>query len=153
MTDTTVENAGDGDQNTIEMTAVAPAPAARTAARKKVAKKKPAKGSAKGTKASPDVRSAKGKSLVIVESPAKARTLSGILGKQYDVRASVGHVRDLPKSQLGVDVDDDFAPRYIVPKDKKDLVKQLKAAAKDAKQVYLATDPDREGEAISWHLL
>jgi len=93
------------------------------------------------------------KSLVIVESPAKARTLSGILGKDYDVKASVGHVRDLPKSQLGVDVEHDFAPRYIIPRDKKDVVKGLKEAAKNASTVYLATDPDREGEAISWHLL
>ena len=76
--------------------------------------------------------SAAGKELVIVESPAKARTLSNILGREYDVRASVGHVRDLPKSQLGVDVDDDFAPQYIVPKDKKDVVKELKEAAKHA---------------------
>ena len=92
------------------------------------------------------------KRLVIVESPAKARTLSNILGSEYDVRASVGHVRDLPKSRLGVDVDNDFEPRYIVPKDKKDIVKSLVEAAKKAGIVYLATDPDREGEAISWHL-
>ncbi len=94
----------------------------------------------------------KGKSLVIVESPAKARTLSNILGKEYDVKASVGHVRDLPKSQLGVDVDHDFAPKYLIPRDKKEIVKGLKEAAKKASIVYLATDPDREGEAISWHL-
>jgi DNA topoisomerase-1 len=94
----------------------------------------------------------KGKSLVIVESPAKARTLSNILGKEYDVKASVGHVRDLPKSQLGVDVDRDFAPKYLIPRDKKEIVKGLKEAAKKASIVYLATDPDREGEAISWHL-
>ncbi len=94
----------------------------------------------------------KEKSLVIVESPAKARTLSGILGKEYEVKASVGHVRDLPKSQLGVDVENDFAPRYIIPKDKRDVVKGLKEAAKKAGTIYLATDPDREGEAISWHL-
>src|SRR6185295_11114874 len=94
-----------------------------------------------------------GKHLVIVESPAKARTLSNILGAKYEVRASVGHVRDLPKSTLGVDVDAEFAPRYIIPKDKKDVVKGLKEAAKHADRVYLATDPDREGEAISWHLL
>ncbi|TAK63857.1 MAG: DNA topoisomerase I, partial [Dehalococcoidia bacterium] len=87
----------------------------------------------------------KNKSLVIVESPAKARTLSGILGKDYDVKASVGHVRDLPKSQLGVDVEHDFAPKYIIPRDKKDVVKGLKEAAKKASTVYLATDPDREG--------
>ena len=94
-----------------------------------------------------------GKHLVIVESPAKARTLGGILGSQYEVRASVGHVRDLPKSQLGVDVDAEFAPKYIIPKDKREVVKGLKEAAKHADRVYLATDPDREGEAISWHLL
>ena len=89
---------------------------------------------------------------MIVESPAKARTLSSILGSKYDVQASVGHVRDLPKSQLGVNVDDDFAPRYIVPREKKDVVKKLKESAKAAPIIYLATDPDREGEAISWHL-
>ncbi len=96
---------------------------------------------------------AKTRSLVIVESPAKARTLSNILGKEYDVQASVGHVRDLPKSGLGVNVENDFEPKYIVPKDKEDIVKKLKEAAKKAATVYLATDPDREGEAISWHLL
>ncbi|MHB8376706.1 MAG: type I DNA topoisomerase [Dehalococcoidia bacterium] len=92
------------------------------------------------------------KRLVIVESPAKARTLSNILGSDYDVRASVGHVRDLPKSRLGVDVEHDFEPRYIVPKEKKEVVKALVEAARKAGVVYLATDPDREGEAISWHL-
>jgi DNA topoisomerase-1 len=95
----------------------------------------------------------KDRRLVIVESPAKARTLGNILGKEYDVRASVGHVRDLPKSQLGVAVENDFEPRYIIPREKKDIVKELKEAAKKADVVYLATDPDREGEAISWHLL
>ncbi|MDE3096302.1 MAG: type I DNA topoisomerase [Chloroflexota bacterium] len=92
------------------------------------------------------------KRLVIVESPAKARTLANILGGEYDVRASVGHVRDLPKSRLGVDVEHDFEPRYIVPKEKKEIVKALAEAARKAGVVYLATDPDREGEAISWHL-
>ncbi len=150
MTETTIAPAGDG----IESSIATAAPRAKGAALKKAAKKAPSKASrTKGAHPAGASRSAKGKSLVIVESPAKARTLSGILGRQYDVRASVGHVRDLPKSQLGVDVDDDFAPRYIVPKDKKDIVKQLKVAAREAKQVFLATDPDREGEAISWHLL
>jgi DNA topoisomerase-1 len=93
------------------------------------------------------------KSLVIVESPAKARTLSGILGSEYDIRSSVGHVRDLPKSRLGVDVEGDFAPRYIVPKEKKAIVQEIRKAADGADQIYLATDPDREGEAISWHLV
>jgi DNA topoisomerase I len=92
------------------------------------------------------------KNLVIVESPAKARTLARILGDTYELKASMGHVRDLPKSQLGVDVENDFSPKYVIPKDKSKLVKELKAAAKEASTIYLATDPDREGEAISWHL-
>ncbi len=91
--------------------------------------------------------------LVIVESPAKARTIGNYLGKGYKVKASVGHVRDLLKSQLSVDVDNDFEPRYRVPNDKRDVVKELKAAAAQAQEVYLATDPDREGEAIAWHLI
>ena len=94
-----------------------------------------------------------GKNLVIVESPAKARTVGRILGSDYDVRASIGHVRDLPKSTLGVDVDHDFAPKYIVPREKQQVVNELREAAKGASKIYLATDPDREGEAISWHLV
>ncbi|MHB1414896.1 MAG: type I DNA topoisomerase [Chloroflexota bacterium] len=94
-----------------------------------------------------------GKKLVIVESPAKARTVGRFLGSGYEVRASVGHVRDLPANRLGVDVEQDFAPRYVVPTKKKEIVKQLKEQAKGASSIYLATDPDREGEAISWHLL
>ena len=93
------------------------------------------------------------KRLVIVESPAKARTLEGFLGSRYAVKASVGHVRDLPKSRLGVDVEKDFVPKYTVPKEKKKVVDDLKKAAEKAVEVYLATDPDREGEAISWHLV
>lgn len=92
------------------------------------------------------------KNLVIVESPAKAKTLSKMLGRNYELLASMGHVRDLPKSQLGVDIEHDFAPKYVVSRDKAKLVKELKEAAKGAKIIYLATDPDREGEAISWHL-
>jgi len=91
--------------------------------------------------------------LVIVESPAKAKTVSQLLGSRYTVKASIGHVRDLPKSQLGVDVENGFAPHYLIPRKKKKVVKELKRAAKDASSVYLATDPDREGEAISWHLV
>jgi DNA topoisomerase I len=90
--------------------------------------------------------------LVIVESPAKAKTLGKILGKGYSLKASLGHIRDLPKSQIGVDVENDFLPKYVIPTDKKKLVTELKAAVKDASAVFLATDPDREGEAISWHL-
>ncbi len=91
--------------------------------------------------------------LVIVESPAKARTISKFLGRGYNVRASIGHVRDLLKSQLSVDVDHDFEPKYRVPNEKKSVVKELTALAKGADQVFLATDPDREGEAIAWHLV
>ena len=91
--------------------------------------------------------------LVIVESPAKAKTVGRYLGKGYTVRASVGHVRDLLKSQLSVDVENNFTPKYRVPNEKKDVVKEIKKLAQKAEEVYLATDPDREGESISWHLL
>ena len=90
--------------------------------------------------------------LVIVESPAKAKTIEKYLGKDYSVVASVGHIRDLPKSKLGVDIEHDFEPQYENKKDKAALIKELKKDAKKADTVYLATDPDREGEAISWHL-
>src|SRR4026207_1278032 len=106
------------------------------------------------------------KPLVIVESPAKAKTLGRFLGSKYRVEASYGHIRDLPESaaegpkeikekewgRLGVDVDSDFKPYYVVPNDKKKQVAHLKTAVKDASEILLATDPDREGEAISWHL-
>jgi len=91
--------------------------------------------------------------LVVVESPAKARTVGRYLGNGYTVRASVGHVRDLLKSQLSVDVENNFTPKYRVPNEKKEVVKELKKLALKAEEIYLATDPDREGEAISWHLL
>src|SRR5512138_2020331 len=91
--------------------------------------------------------------LVIVESPAKAKTVGRYLGKGYTVRASVGHVRDLLKSQLSVDIDNNFAPKYRVPNEKKEVVKELKKLAQKAEEIFLATDPDREGESISWHLL
>lgn len=90
--------------------------------------------------------------LVIVESPAKAKTIQKYLGKGYEVVASMGHIRDLPKSKLGVDVEDDFKPQYIDMKGKGDVIKDLKKRAKKCEKVYLATDPDREGEAISWHI-
>ncbi len=93
------------------------------------------------------------KDLVIVESPAKARTLQGILGSNYEITASVGHVRDLPKSKLGVDIANEFQPQYIVPREKREVVNKIKEAAAKAGAIYLATDPDREGEAISWHLV
>ncbi len=91
--------------------------------------------------------------LVIVESPAKAKTVGRFLGKGYMVRASVGHIRDLLRSQLSVDVENNFQPKYRVPNEKKAVVKELKQLAKEASEIYLATDPDREGEAISWHLM
>ena len=96
---------------------------------------------------------AKKPKMVIVESPAKARTVGRFLGKKYMVQASVGHVRDLPSNRMGIDIDDDFRPHYIVPAKRKDVVRELRADVKKSSEVYLATDPDREGEAISWHLL
>lgn len=92
------------------------------------------------------------KSLIIVESPAKARTLQRYLGKSFDVRASVGHIRDLPVKTLGVDVDNDFQPQYVTIRGKSSVISDLKNAAKKADNIYLAPDPDREGEAIAWHI-
>ena len=91
--------------------------------------------------------------LIIVESPAKARTLDRILGRGYTVKASVGHVRDLPKSSLGVDIEKDFAPEYVILQGKRKIIREIKSTANKASSIYLATDPDREGEAISWHLI
>ncbi len=91
--------------------------------------------------------------LVIVESPAKARSIGGFLGKGYTVMSSKGHVRDLLKSQLSVEIEKEFEPKYRVPNDKRDIVKELKQAAQNAEEIFLATDPDREGEAIAWHLV
>src|ERR671910_947541 len=120
---------------------------------------KPRRAAAKSSNSSPKPRSrSKSKAaapgpgrgrLVIVESPAKARTIGKYLGSGYTVKASMGHVRDLPKSTLGVDVDDNFAPTYLVPRDKTKLIKELKESVQKAREVYLATDPDREGEAIA----
>lgn len=92
------------------------------------------------------------KNLVIVESPAKAKTIEKYLGRNYHVVASLGHIRDLPKSQMGIDFDHDYQPKYISIRGKGDVIKQLKSAAKKADHVYLAADPDREGEAIAWHV-
>ena len=97
-------------------------------------------------------KNTKQKTLVIVESPSKAKTIGKYLGPSYKVVASVGHVRDLPKSKLGIDIENDFEPEYIAIRGKGDLIKELKKEAKAAGKIYLATDPDREGEAISWHL-
>src|SRR3990167_678873 len=93
------------------------------------------------------------KKLLVVESPAKARTIQQYLGKEYEVLASVGHVRDLPKSNKNaVDIEEDFAPRYVVPAEKREVIERIKRAAEKADEIYLATDPDREGEAIAWHI-
>src|SRR5919206_2846341 len=92
-------------------------------------------------------------SLVVVESAAKAKTIEKFLGRDFAVRACLGHVRDLPTSRLGVDVENQFRPQYVVPKDRKDVVKRLKDEARGKSAVLLATDPDREGEAIAWHLV
>ena len=90
--------------------------------------------------------------LVIVESPAKAKTIEKFLGKAYTVKSSFGHIRDLAKKNLGIDIEKEFTPKYVIPADKKKLVKELKDLAKDSEMVWLATDEDREGEAIAWHL-
>ena len=90
--------------------------------------------------------------LVIVESPAKAKTIGKFLGNKYKVVASNGHVRDLPKSQLGVQIDKNFEPKYITLRGRGDVLERIRKEAKSAEKVFLATDPDREGEAISWHL-
>ena len=92
------------------------------------------------------------KFLVIVESPAKAKTIKKFLTSEYNVTSSQGHIRDLPAKELSVDVEHDFAPTYVINNDKKKLVNELKVLSKDAEIVYLASDDDREGEAISWHL-
>src|SRR5215470_7692975 len=92
------------------------------------------------------------KALVVVESPAKAKTINKYLGRDYKVVASMGHIRDLPKSKLGVDVDNGFAEQYESIDSRKKVIKELKDAAKGASEIYVATDPDREGEAIGWHI-
>ncbi len=117
---------------------------------KEVKKPRAAKKTATGTKKKK--KPAKGGTLVLVESPTKAKTIERYLGKGYIVRASMGHLRDLPKSQFGIDVENNFAPKYINIRGKGDLIKALKKEAAKADKVYLASDPDREGEAIAWHL-
>ncbi|WP_134644042.1 type I DNA topoisomerase [Weissella cibaria] len=114
--------------------------------------KKPAKKRATTTKAKTKSKAKPKKNLVIVESPSKAKTIEKYLGSAYKVVASIGHIRDLPKSTMGVDIENDYAPKYINIRGKGDIIKGLKKDAKAAKHVYLASDPDREGEAIAWHL-
>src|SRR5512144_2603850 len=140
------------------------APKARPAAKKKVVKAAPATVAAEAevaaevadTPAAPKrarTRTATGGSLVVVESPAKAKTIKKYLGRSFDVRASVGHVKDLPKSKMGVDIEGgSFEPEYDVIKGKAKVLSEIKRAARGADRVFLATDPDREGEAIAWHI-
>ncbi|MBY0405227.1 MAG: type I DNA topoisomerase, partial [Cyanobacteria bacterium] len=126
---------------------------------KAAATKKPVKAKAKGS-AAPELdtdqedfeKSGKKKSLVIVESPAKAKTIKKILGSAYQIKASVGHIRDLPAKKLGVDVEHDFNPMYEIMPQKADIVAELQALADECDMIYLAPDPDREGEAIAWHI-
>ena len=124
----------------------------KTTAKTAAAKKSTAKQAGGKTKSAGAKKTASNKKLVIVESPAKAKTIKKYLGRGYEVMASMGHVRDLPKSQLGVDVEHDFEPKYINIRTQSKTIKALKEEAKGCKSVFLATDPDREGEAISWHL-
>ncbi len=123
----------------------------KTAAKSKTGRKT-ASAAKKTTKTTKKTKKTK-KNLVIVESPAKASTITKFLGKNYTVMASMGHVRDLPKSQLGVDIEHDYEPKYITIRGKGELLSALRKEAKNADKIYLATDPDREGEAISWHLI
>ncbi|MEK7706140.1 MAG: DNA topoisomerase, partial [Myxococcota bacterium] len=124
------------------------------AAKKKVARKKTkAPAAAKKAKASPPAaKQGSTRTLVVVESPAKARTIKKYLGAGYVVKASVGHVKDLPKSKLSIDLENDFRPHYEVIRGKSKVLKEIKDAAKDVSAIYLAPDPDREGEAIAWHI-
>ena len=115
------------------------------------AKTKTAKPAAKTTKKTTAKRPKTKKKLVIVESPSKAKTIGKYLGRTYKVVASLGHVRDLPKSRMGVDIENDYQPDYISIRGKGDVIKELRKDAKQAKAVSLASDPDREGEAIAWH--
>ena len=123
----------------------------KTATKKTTVKKTTAKKTTTKKTAAKKKTSAIG-TLVLVESPTKAKTIERYLGKGFTVRASMGHLRDLPKSQFGIDVENNFAPKYINIRGKGDLIKSLKKEAAKADKVYLASDPDREGEAIAWHL-
>ncbi len=125
--------------------------ATKKAAAKKTATKKTATKKA-STKKAATKKTAMGKALVIVESPAKARTIGKYLGAGYTVKASVGHVKDLPKNKIGVDVDNAFEPEYVVISDKRKVISEIRKAAKNVEQIFLAPDPDREGEAIAWHI-
>ncbi|MBQ6666418.1 MAG: hypothetical protein IJM68_12625, partial [Synergistaceae bacterium] len=123
-----------------------------TAKSTKTTKSGAAKKSSSAAKKAPAKSSADGRTLIIVESPSKAATLSGMLGKSYVVKSSKGHMKDLPKSRLAIDIEHGFTPEYILVKGKAALKNELLKLASTAKNVLLASDPDREGEAIAWHL-
>jgi len=131
---------------------------ARKVAAKKAATKSAARKTASRRRAAPELEEelepapAGGTSLVIVESPAKAKTIGKYLGRGYTVRATVGHVRDLPAKKLGIDIDKGFEPEYVTIEGKEDILTDLKKIAKGAREIFIATDPDREGEAIGWHV-
>src|SRR5436853_6037771 len=122
---------------------------AKTAAKKATPKSKGRK--AKGSSSNAAAKAFRN-TLVVVESPAKAKTIKKYLGSGYTVKASVGHIMDLPKSKMGVDVEHGFAPEYVVIRGKGKIINEIKKSAKEVDVVYLAPDPDREGEAIAWHL-
>jgi DNA topoisomerase-1 len=131
--------------------AAAPKTSKKTAA-KKAATRKTAADEADGETSASAGGNGAGRSLVVVESPAKARTIGKYLGRNFTVKASVGHIKDLPKNKIGVDVDNNFEPEYVVITDKKKVISDIRKAAKEVEKVYLAPDPDREGEAIAWHI-
>src|SRR5215212_5173469 len=127
-------------------------PAEASAASKSAAKAPRTRAKAGAAKADKAAGRGRGSALVIVESPTKAKTIGKYLGSGYDVKATIGHLRDLPTRELGVDVERDFEPKYVTIKGKTKTLSELKKAAKTASTIYLATDPDREGEAIAWHV-
>lgn len=162
---TTADSSGESESESSSDTSapagkVAKKKATKKASKKKTGAKKVAKKAAKKTTKKSAKKTSKkttrvvgsGKNLVIVESPAKAKTINKYLGSGYVVKASVGHVRDLPKSKLGIDVENNFALQYMTIRGKKEVLDELRKVSRVAKKVYLATDPDREGEAIAWHL-
>src|SRR5687768_11313355 len=142
------------------MAPVKKAKAKKTASATKAARKRPAGSAARGRAKAAAVEDEDngeppplgGRSLVIVESPAKAKTIGKYLGRAYQVKATVGHVRDLPEKKLGIDVDNGFQPEYVTIAGKEKTLADLKSAAKESREIFIATDPDREGEAIAWHV-
>src|ERR1051325_9331896 len=132
--------------------------ATKTATKAKRATKTTSARASKAKQVEPDIieesngAEPSGTSLVIVESPAKAKTIGKYLGRSYRVRATIGHVRDLPEKKMGIDIDNGFEPEYVTIPGKEKTLAELKSAAKTSREVFLATDPDREGEAIAWHV-